>query len=71
LIIELLILRLAVDGVMAKYDQDMQRQRAERKLRQLKMQLASMLNQYQTGAITADQYMKIESDILTAIEAMK
>ena len=67
MIIELLILKLAADGIATKYKQEMQKQRTERRLGQLKLQLARLLSEYQSGAISIAEYRKIESSILEAI----
>jgi len=53
MIIEFLVIQLAAKGIMTKYDQEIQRQVSERRLAQLKMQLA---DRYQYGEINADQY---------------
>lgn len=68
MIIELFILQLAANGIRTRYNQEVQRQRTERQLGQLKMRLARLLDEYQSGAISAAQYKKLESDILKAIK---
>ena len=66
MIIELIILQLTLDGIMAQHDQIVQKQQAQRQTALLKLRLAQLLNDYQSGKLSRKEYQKLEADILAA-----
>ena len=67
MIIELMILQLTLDGIMAQYNENIQRQQTQRKIGLLKLRLAKLVNDYQSGKISPEEYKKLEADIRSAV----
>jgi hypothetical protein len=67
MIIELMILQLTLDGIMAHYNENVQRQQTQRKIGLLKLRLAKLVNDYQSGKISPEEYEKLEADIRSAL----
>jgi hypothetical protein len=67
MIIELMILQLTLDGIMAQYNENVQRQQTQRKIGLLKLRLAKLVNDYQLGKISPEEYEKLEADIRSAL----
>jgi predicted nucleic acid-binding Zn-ribbon protein len=67
MILELLILQMTLDGIRTKVEQDLQKQQRAKDLNKLKLKLARLLQDYQSGNITADEYKTMESQIASAI----
>jgi hypothetical protein len=71
MILELLILQMTLDGIRTKVEQDIQKQQRARDLNMLKLKLARLLQEYQSGNITVDEYKTMESQIASAITGEK
>lgn len=67
MIIELMILQLTLDGIMAHYNENVQRQQTQRKIGLLKLRLAKLVHDYQSGKISPEEYEKLEADIRSAV----
>lgn len=67
MIIELMILQLTLDGIMAHYNENVQRQQTQRKIGLLKLRLAKLVHDYQSGKISPEEYEKLEADIRSAL----
>jgi cell shape-determining protein MreC len=67
MIIELMILQLTLDGIMAQYNENIQRQQTQRKIGLLKLRLAKLVHDYQSGKISPEEYEKLEADIRSAV----
>ena len=67
MILELLILQMTFDGIRTKVEQDIQKQQRARELNMFKLKLARLLQDYQSGNITAAEYKATESEIASAI----
>jgi cell shape-determining protein MreC len=67
MIIELMILQLTLDGIMAQYNKNIQRQQTQRKIGLLKLRLAKLVHDYQSGKISPEEYEKLEADIRSAV----
>jgi hypothetical protein len=67
MIIELMILQLTLDGIMADYNENVQRQQTQRKIGLLKLRLAKLIGDYQSGKISPEEYEKLEADIRSAL----
>jgi cell shape-determining protein MreC len=67
MIIELMILQLTLDGIMAQYNENVQRQQTQRKIGLLKLRLAKLVHDYQSGKISPEEYEKLEADIRSAV----
>lgn len=67
MIIELMILQLTLDGIMADYNKNVQRQQTQRKIGLLKLRLAKLVHDYQSGKISPEEYEKLEADIRSAV----
>ena len=67
MIIELMILQLTLDGIMANYNENVQRQQTQRKKGLLKLRLAKLVHDYQSGKISPEEYEKLEADIRSAV----
>ena len=67
MIIELMILQLTLDGIMAQYNENVQRQQTQRKIGLMKLRLAKLVNDYQSGKISPEEYEKLEADIRSAV----
>jgi hypothetical protein len=67
MIIELMILQLTLDGIMAHYNENIQRQQTQRKIGLLKLRLAKLVQDYQSGLISPEEYEKLEADIRSAL----
>jgi hypothetical protein len=71
MILELLILQMTFDGIRTKVEQDIQKQQRARELNMFKLKLARLLQDYQSGNITAVEYKAMESQIASAITGEK
>lgn len=67
MIIELMILQLTLDGIMAHHNENVQRQQTQRKKGLLKLRLAKLVHDYQSGKISPEEYEKLEADIRSAV----
>jgi hypothetical protein len=67
MIIELMILQLTLDGIMAHYNENVQRQQTQRKKGLLKLRLAKLVHDYQSGKISPEEFEKLEADIRSAV----
>jgi ribosomal protein L21E len=67
MLFELLILQMTFDGIRTKAEQDIQKQQRARELNMFKLKLARLLQDYQSGNITAAEYKAMESEIASTI----
>ena len=67
MIIELMILQLTLDGIMTHYNENVQRQQTQRKKGLLKLRLAKLVHDYQSGKISPEEFEKLEADIRSAV----
>jgi hypothetical protein len=66
-LIELLILKLALAGIVQDASEIAHEQDSSRKQRDLKSQLSQLMMDYERGAIDQDTYNKREFDILSKL----
>jgi hypothetical protein len=52
---------------MADYNENVQRQQTQRKIGLLKLRLAKLIGDYQSGKISPEEYEKLEADIRSAL----
>ena len=69
-LIELFILKLALDGISQNINEEARTQELRQKERHFKSQLSQLAIDYTTGAIDKETYDKRESDIMSKINKM-
>ena len=67
-LIELLVLKLALDGIVQQSKEEMQEYSLHEKRRYLKSQLSQLIVDYETGIIDKNTFEKRESDILSNLK---
>ena len=66
-LIELLILKLALAGIIKNANEIAHEQDSSRKQRELKSQLSQLMIDYESGAIDQDTYNKREFEIMSKL----
>jgi hypothetical protein len=66
-LIELLILKLALAGIIQNANEIAHEQDSSRKQRELKSQLSQLMIDYESGAIDQDTYNKREFEIMSKL----
>jgi hypothetical protein len=69
-LIELFILKLALEGISQDINEEARTQELHRKERQFKSQLSQLEIDYTTGVIDKETYDKRESDIMSELGKM-
>lgn len=66
-LIELLVLKLALDGILQDAKQTVYKQNLHKKERDLKSQLSELMIDYERGVIDYDTYNKKEKEVLSKL----
>ena len=69
-LIELFILKLALEGISKELNEEAQMQELRQKERHFKSQLSQLAIDYTTGAIDKETYDKRQSDIMSQLNKM-
>jgi len=67
-LIEFLVLKLALDGIVQQSKEELQESRLHERRRYLKSQLSQLIVDYETGIIDKDTFEKRESEILSNLK---
>ena len=67
-LIEFLVLKLALDGIVQQSKEELQEYSLQEKRRYVKSQLSQLIVDYETGIIDKDTFKKRESEILSNLK---